>query len=640
MAFITTGVPRWRRPETEEPAHGLFLHLVELNGYSSVDLVAECLGVAVPSLRSGKRSALTAFAQAIRCPIDLLALNSPVELPREQRTERKYNSGSVSMTMRGVAIGTLELNRKHRRVCPACLSEARHHRFWWDLDAITTCPRHKLRLLDRCGCGNEDRLTWKDTRIFYCARCSRDLPAQSETADPGVLSAEMQLLKRFGVIEAPPCAGLDGLSYCDAVDMMQRVGAAKLGGFSTKWQSAASLALDPALVRARGYEIIASGEFTSLFDELLAGFKRAKPDIEPGFTTAYGWFYHWFNLRGGRRFSEFLSDALIAHARANFHIIGSVATGLTDDGGLPATYTLEQAARVCGISKTSMRKFGVQMGKIRKEARSGRVLVFEGDALRLLAKDLREGMDKNGVMEQLGVDLRVTEELLLAGLITPLFKDRRWRNSFVFRRRELDDLIRKICGDSPLVHDIPDGMISASKARRSLNMSGGFFLKLIADGRVKAVARLSGSVGVSGALVDENELRLAVMNLVGSMDLPITLAAAVLTTTNRVVKALLARGLLRSRQTKGGQLVAAASLAEFRKKYIGVTELAKLGNCRIERVRRCLTFMRIKPISALVRCSFPGVSRPEIENRLGEFRSLLVSGLRSVKVTSRREGVA
>ena len=296
------------------------------------------------------------------------------------------------------------------------------------------------------------------------------------------MAAEKQLLKRFGVTDAPPCPALDDLGYYDAVDTMERVGAAALGGFSTTWQSATSLGLDPAVVRVKGFALIASGDLAPLLDELLAGFKRKKPDVEPAFTTAYGWFYHWFNLKGGPLFSEFLSDAFVAHGKNNFHIHGAVSAGSTDDPIPPATYTLEKAAKECGIGRTSMRKLGVQLGMVREEAKTGHVLVFDGPTVRSVANDLRESVDQNGVIEKLGVHWAVAKDLLRSGAITPLFNGRQWRHHFVFRVQDLDDFIRRVCADAPTVDEVPEGMMSASKAREHLNMSGGFFLKLILDG--------------------------------------------------------------------------------------------------------------------------------------------------------------
>jgi len=274
---------------------------------------------------------------------------------------------------------------------------------------------------------------------------------------------------------------------------------------------------------------------------------------------------------------------------------------------------------------------------IRKEAKIGHVLAFDAPTIRSVAKELRESVDKKGARERLGVGVLVAKELLRTGVIAPLLNGRQWRR--VFRVQDLDDLIRKICGDAPLVDGIPEGMMSASKAREHLDMSGGFFLKLILDGRLKTAARLSGAVGVSGVLVRESELRRAFIDLVGVADLPTPLAAVALTTTSLAVKRLLARGLLRKSKRDGRLLVAAASLDEFRHKYVGVSELVKIGGRPLERVRSCLAFMGIEQIPALAKCSFPAVSRPAIEARLDEFRSLARSDLRTVKAARRRQDV-
>ena len=104
----------------------------------------------------------------------------PAELPMERRVERSFDNSrarnTTSITIRGVPIGVDQVDRRRRKVCPACLEESRHHRFWWDFVAVTTCPRHKLRLVDRCGCGSDTLLTWKDANLFYCGDCSRNVP--------------------------------------------------------------------------------------------------------------------------------------------------------------------------------------------------------------------------------------------------------------------------------------------------------------------------------------------------------------------------------------------------------------------------------------------------------------------------------
>ena len=81
------------------------------------------------------------------------------------------------------------------------------------------------------------------------------------------------------------------------------------------------------------------------------------------------------------------------------------------------------------------------------------------------------------------------------------------------------------------------------------------------------------------------------------------------------MKRLLARGLLRKSQKDGRSLVTAASLAHFRRRYIGLTKLVRSRSSH-----RAGTSMPVihgnRADSGVVKCSFPGVSRPEIENRI------------------------
>lgn len=158
MSEALMGVPRWRWPLAEEPAHGLLLHLAELNGYTSMKVVAACFGLHHGKLKIGDRQSLSNVASLIRCPLETF-VDSPIELVGDDRFERRRHNAkahyTAGATIRGVAISADNLSRTERRACPACLQESRHHRFWWDLRAVTTCPRHRLKLANGCACGSE-----------------------------------------------------------------------------------------------------------------------------------------------------------------------------------------------------------------------------------------------------------------------------------------------------------------------------------------------------------------------------------------------------------------------------------------------------------------------------------------------------
>jgi hypothetical protein len=565
----------------------------------------------------------------IRCPPELLLADSPVELPVRKRVERSFKNAkarnTTALSIRGVAISSDHLSRTNRRVCPACLDESRHHRFWWDLSAITTCPRHKLRLVNTCGCGNEVCLSWRDNNIFHCEKCSRSAPVLRESAPPNTLAADAYLLKRFGITKPKEHLVLDGMTFFDAVDTMERVGAASIGGLKNKWQSAESLGLLPETVRAHGFSILSSGSLVDVLDNLLAEFRSARSDIEPALTTAYGWFYHWLNLKGGRQFSEILSNTFVSHARDNFHLNGQIGW---HGSAPPATYTLEKASKECGIGRETLRKLGVKLGMIRPSGIEGHALAFDGSAVRALAEDLRASVDLRNAQAILGVYSSVLHGLVSLGLIAPLFDGQEWRRQYAFRRSDLRAFIKKILGGAPAVDAPRKGQMTALDARRSFNLSGTLFVRLIAEGRVKAVAHIKEAPGVAAALVDRQDLKNALIDMASREDVPVPIAALALDTTNPVVRKLIEKRFLYSKKAAGRAVVTAKSFARFRGKFIGFQEIATILECEVELVHARVAKLGIRYKSAVGRCGFHGFARSEIEAKLPKLKAMVSSDLR------------
>jgi hypothetical protein len=150
-----------------------------------------------------------------------------------------------------------------------------------------------------------------------------------------------------------------------------------------------------------------------------------------------------------------------------------------------ATYTLEKASKECGIGRETMRKLGVKLGMISPSGKEGHVLAFNGSAVRALADDLRTSADFAAAQAILGVHRTVLHGLVSSGLIAPLFGGREWRQQYAFRRSDLNVFIGRIVGNSPPVDAPREGLMSALDARRSFNLSGAVFLRLIAHDHVK-----------------------------------------------------------------------------------------------------------------------------------------------------------
>ena len=624
MTSALLGVPRWRRPLPEEPAHGLLLHLVELNGYSSWKVVTECLGVRISDLRKGKPAALTSFASAIRCPETTLSLDSPLQLPPDRRGESSFSNGRarnmVALSIRGVPVGSEEFIQKRRKLCPACLQESRHHRFWWDFAAITSCPRHRMKLVDQCGCGSERHLSWSDAEIFRCSDCSRDVPMACEPAMPDIIAADSALLKRFGVIDAPACPLLDDMSYYDCLDTMERVGAASIAGFEKNWQSAKTLGLDLSTVRARGYATLHSENgLADLLDSLLAAFKAKNADIEPALTTAYGWFYYWFNMKGGRAFSEILYQTFLSHAAANYHLFGQIAF----DGApaLPGTYTLRQAAKECGLGPLAMRNLGIHLGMISPAGEESYVLAFDGPAVRAAADDLRNSVNFCEAGPILGLNPRVLREVVSSGLITPLFGGRDWRQYYAFRRTDLQAFIDRILGDAPTIDAADDNLVNAARAWNILGVQQSLFLRLMFYGDLRVTARLRDGIGVAGAFAVRDELMAAIARLVGQEDAPVPLIARLLGTTNVVVRKIVEKGLLSMAKTGQQPMVTAFSYQRFRDRFIRSRELAGMLGCTHISVEKWAKDLDIRFHPALAKCGLLVYAREQTFAKLPELKA-------------------
>lgn len=85
--------------------------------------------------------------------------------------------GGRMIRFRGHTIQGHALRNSRPVMCPLCVRELGYARSVWDLRLVTACPRHRIKLVDRCGhCGNP--LSWLRPRLDIC-RCGQTL---SDTA--------------------------------------------------------------------------------------------------------------------------------------------------------------------------------------------------------------------------------------------------------------------------------------------------------------------------------------------------------------------------------------------------------------------------------------------------------------------------
>lgn len=456
------GVPLWAKPEQEEPAHGFFLRIAEINGQPLSD-IARSMGFSLASLRRGYN--IDKLARLIRCDEVQLAANSFSFAVGEK------------VSIRGQTIGLKrDLLRKKRRVCRCCLAEASYHRFWWDLSFIDFCPRHWRRLEDRCHCESSHRLSWDDGSIGVCRHCTEQgIIARNGEATPGrqtaieehLIATNAYLLGRLGVCARKSVPILDALPLDEVIDVIERVGAFQLGGYSKKWKTAANLHQPVAEIRAWGFKMLEKGTWPDYRDPLYDAYIRANPhDSNPTINKRLGWFYHWFNGKGGKQFSPGLAK-LMEQMPWNYY--SSLGQGLAKSNlGFGSHYmTLNQAAKECAQGKTSLRRILRQFGKDRDLVRKGLPFRLEAEFVANLRSVLEEECNFDQVREILGAGHLTIQRFIKSGFFTPVVKGGGDRHEYAFRRDHIEEFLELLGKGVPLLKVCPDDALPLQRAART-----------------------------------------------------------------------------------------------------------------------------------------------------------------------------
>lgn len=492
------GIPLWDQPLDGEHAPGLFLRLAEINGYPSTDDVARETRLTLQGLRLGRGVGRLA---AIVCSDE----------GRVSRDGFAFARGD-GVLVRGERIGRRrDLHRKLRRVCPACIAASRHQRFWFDLSFVETCPEHGCRLVGRCPCPAGRLLSWRDGRIGGCRACEDgDVATQPPVAaEPAAMAVDRYFLGRLGVVKRFPNAVLDPLAMADAIDVLERVGALALGGYRSRWPGADDLGVDRHRLLAEGYAVLAGGCLPGVLDRVFEGF-RAEDGGAPGLTTAYGWFYHWLNGKGGKRFSPGLSRMVLEHAETRF-VVDKRARAKV----LPptSTCTLKEATARCGVTILVMRDILEQRGLLSRDKVRGMAFRIPEAKIRAIEAVMRDSVDANGAAALLGTTWKVVKDLNALGSLKPwITGGRSTKHAYVFRRAEVQGVLDRLAIGLPERPCVAEDEATLTGAAHAYAVPLAVLCREALEGRLACHGRLVTGRGLQTLIVRREEV-LAVRRL-------------------------------------------------------------------------------------------------------------------------------
>lgn len=155
---------------SDESGHGYALRMAEANHIAGLPVVKAWLGK-------------TRFAVLDESDAEALAHwfgADPARLA-EALGATGLNKRSNEIRFAGQILGRFYfVNRMHPRVCPLCLSNARHCRAAWDVALTTACPTHGVSLVEQCQICQR-RLSWERPAVDIC-QCGWSLVLEASPA--------------------------------------------------------------------------------------------------------------------------------------------------------------------------------------------------------------------------------------------------------------------------------------------------------------------------------------------------------------------------------------------------------------------------------------------------------------------------
>lgn len=596
------GLYAWEPPRPEESAQGLLLRIAEMHGHSSTDRTAACIAVNRSRMAHGDAGQIEKFAAAIR------------QDPAALKADSVLRGVDGRLKLRGQDL-TDFINFGVRRLCPGCLAESKHHRFWWDIRSISTCPRHGLKLVDRCDCAADARLGWRSGGLLHCSRCgSRGLRPAAVPADPMVLRTDSYLLSRLGAGDTDPVPVLDALRLKDVCLTLERVGSASRG-YSREWQSAASAGVSLESVQALGFQILADGGLDDVLTRIYDGFIAAGGRPEQGFSSCYGWFYQWFNHKRGVKFSPILAQAFLHHGAARFPIVPKSGLG-TLSAPKRKKLSLKAAAAVCGASLWTMRNIGIALGVTRVEKKSGSQISFPVEVVEGLAADLKRACSLLEAKRKLGIGGKVLHQLVQERLLVPaLAGGGKHRHIYIFRQDDIEALLRKLAEGGKLVAKPSAHLTAIAHFGRGRSTTVADCIRRVLDREIDVVERVPGAIGLRALYVDQQKVVEVAARSSDGKGVTLDAAARKMRLNRRGMRRAIALGLLPGVK-RGATRIPDRVVSDFAEKYIMLSEVRLHLGGRFAELKKLMRRMGFGPDPQLARCLHVGFARNEVETFL------------------------
>lgn len=534
--------------QPDEPAYGLLLRTLEHNG-------ARLVHAMFNRAAGGARASVTRL--------------DPVEIARICKADASTVTratpivGEAIVMIFGQALAAEQFSVDHRRWCPACLDESPHHRVWWDVSAITSCPFHGVELSSGCGCPRRP-LRWHNNPLLSCRR-GHDLRRVDRTpAAPDVSAFDRYVVERLLGQGGRGAPDLGGLALGELLVVCERLGLASLGVDRSTFDLRREF---PAgRLHAEGFRVLRdAAAFDDLLDRVMLG--AGDRAGRTGVMKAYGEFYNWVRNLPDDGPCARLKRSLAEHARRNIVL----KTGTRLDGRervVPDGVAVSEAAHGCGMAYVRFRRLLQRLGVPIAGGGPGRRAEIARADYDGLAARLKGFRILKEVASDLAMSLTDVADAARAGHVEAIVLGEGTAD-WVFPEHAAGKLLSTLRGKASRTAEATPDLLPLHGAAVASGVSVVDVLGLILADRL-AVTVDAAAEGVDTFRVDARSLASLV---VASDGMAIGIAARRLGLTQGGMDAVLAAGLLRTIDAAGRRRVDPAEIARFKQEWVTVTQL-------------------------------------------------------------------